>query len=108
MSKISLTVFLCDGKDCTRAWQRVCDGSPAKWLKRQLEAAGLPYKLKIIRTECMDHCEEAACLCCVYGNAARFEMRIRSRHEADRLLASLRSCVESSPYSGSKERTGDW
>jgi hypothetical protein len=94
MSKIALTVFLCTDKDCMRAWHRVCDGSPGKWLKRQVEEAGLPYKLNVVKTECMDRCDEAACLCCVRGRHACLETHVRSPHDVDRLLAALRSCVE--------------
>jgi hypothetical protein len=50
MSKVPLTVFLCAGKDCARAWRRVCDGSPGKWLKRHAQEAGLPYKLRVVKT----------------------------------------------------------
>jgi hypothetical protein len=95
MSKLSLTVILCAGKDCARAWRRVCDGSPGKWLRRRVEEAGLPYKLRVVKTECMDRCERAACLCCVAGPRADFATDVRSPHDADRLLAALRSTVES-------------
>ncbi len=95
MGKRALTVFLCTGKDCRRAWARVCDGSPGKWLKRHAERAGLPYKLKVVETACMDHCDDAACLCFVAGHRASLETEIRSHHDADRLLAALRACVES-------------
>lgn len=95
MSKTALTVFLCSGKDCTRAWHRLCAGSPGKWLKHQVEDAELPYKLKIVKTECMDRCDQAACLCFVHGPHACFETAVRSPHDRDRLLAGLRSCAES-------------
>ncbi len=88
MSKTSLTVFLCTSKDCSRAWERFCDGSPGKWLKRQFEAAGLPYKLRVIKTDCMDRCDEAACLCLVHGDRARVETDVRSAHDLGRLLAA--------------------
>lgn len=94
MSKPTLTVFLCAGKDCQKAWHRVCDGSPGKWLKRQLEAAGLPYKLEVIKTDCWDRCRHAANLCLVHGCRAGVETDICSEDDADRLLAALRSCVE--------------
>jgi predicted metal-binding protein len=94
MSKPTITVFLCTHKDCSRAWRRVCDGSPGKWLKRQVESAGLPYKLTIVKTDCMDRCDEAACLCFVHGRQASLERGIRSADDADRLLAALRACVE--------------
>ena len=94
MSKTRVTVFLCSGKDCGKAWRHVGDGAPGKWLKRQVEAAGLPYKLDVVKTECMDRCEHAACVCFVYGGCAAPESLIRSAHDADRLLAALRSCVE--------------
>ena len=95
MSKQRLTVFLCQGDDCRRAWRRVCDGAPRKWLKRHLEEAGLPYKLRVVETECMDRCDDAANLCCVRGTCAALVQRVRSADDADRLLAALRSCVES-------------
>ncbi len=94
MSKTAITIFLCTGKDCTKAWHRVCHGSPGKWLKHQAEAEGLPYKLKIIKTECMDRCEQAACLCCVRDQHACFETGIHSLHDCHRLLAALRGCAE--------------
>src|SRR5438445_12439419 len=90
MSKTHLTVFLCDGKDCGKAWRHVCDGSPGKWLKRQVETAGLPFKLNVVKTECMDRCDQAATVCCVNGGQACIESEIESVHDADRLLASLR------------------
>ena len=68
MNKIPLTVFLCTSKDCSKAWRRVCHGSPGKWLKHQVQAAGLPYKLNIVETGCMDRCEQAACLCGFTGS----------------------------------------
>ena len=94
MSKTPLTVFLCAGKDCARAWRRVCDGSPGKWLKRHAREAGLPYKLHVVKTECMDRCDEAACLCFVHGPAAALETDVHSEHAADRLLAALRACAD--------------
>ena len=94
MSKTRLTVFLCQGKDCRKAWKKVCSGSPGKWLKRRVEEAGLPYKLWIVKTECMDRCEEAACLCAVCGECADCVTEVRSAHEEDRILAHLRSCAE--------------
>jgi hypothetical protein len=94
MSKPVVTVFLCDGKDCARAWKRVCDGSPGKWLKRCVEEAELPYKLNVVWTECMDKCEEAANCCFVHGEAAAIVERVRDEDDADRLLAALRACVE--------------
>ncbi len=97
MSRIELTVFLCDGKDCRKAWRRLYDGSRAKWLKRQVEAAGLPYKVHVVRTECMDKCADAANLCVVHDRRARCESRITSEFDAQRLLAALRDVAESSP-----------
>jgi predicted metal-binding protein len=94
MSKTRVTVFVCTGKDCARAWCRLCDGSPGKWLKRHVEASGLPYKLTTVKTECMDRCDHAGCLCFQHGSCAAPECDIRSEHDADRLLAALRSCVE--------------
>jgi hypothetical protein len=94
MSKTAVTVFLCAGKDCSKAWRRVCDGAPGKWLKHRVEVAGLPYKLKVVKTECMDRCDAAACVCFVHGHDAVVEAEIRSEHAADRLLATLRACCE--------------
>src|SRR5262249_49405525 len=94
MSKVRVTVFVCTGKDCGRAWRRVCDGSPRQWLKGHVEEARLPYKLNVVKTECMDRCDEAANLCFVRGGTASCEARVRSAHDADRLLAALRACVE--------------
>jgi predicted metal-binding protein len=94
MSKTAVTVFLCAGKDCSKAWRRVCDGSPGKWLKHRVEEARLPYKLQVVKTECLDRCDEAACLCFVHGHAASLETQVRSSQEADRLLAALRACCE--------------
>jgi hypothetical protein len=98
MSKQQLTVFLCADKDCAKAWSRVCGSAPRKWLKRLIKDADLPYKLKVIETECMDRCEEAACLCVVDGDAACWETLVRSRHDADRLLAAFRVCAESGAH----------
>ena len=94
MSKTSVTVFLCTGKDCRKAWRRVCDGSPGKWLKGQVEDAGLPYKLHLVKTECMDCCKHAARLCCVQGASAMLHENLRSSDDADGFLAALRCCVE--------------
>lgn len=94
MSKTAVMVFLCDGKDCRKAWRRLCDSSPGKWLKKQVEDADLPYKLHIIKTECMDRCEHAASVSCVHGEAAALVENIHSADDADRLLAALRCCVE--------------
>src|SRR5262245_62094049 len=93
MSKPRVTVFICTGKDCARAWRRFGHGSPGKWLKRHVEEAGLPYKLTIVKTECMDHCENAGCMCFQHDRHAAAECDIRGGHDADRLLAALRSCV---------------
>lgn len=90
-----VTVFLCTGKDCVKAWRRLCDGSPKKWLRRQVEDAGLPYKLKVVETECMDRCEHAACLCGVTGSRACFTADIRAKDDADHILAGLRAAAES-------------
>ncbi len=94
MSKTSVMVFLCTGKDCRKAWRRVCDEPPRKWIKRQVEESGLPYKLRVVETECMDRCEHAGSVCCVHGASALFQQDIRSPDDADRLLAALRCCVE--------------
>ena len=102
MSKTAVTVFLCAGKDCSKAWRHVCDGAPGKWLKHCVEGAGLPYKLKVVKTECMDRCDEAACLCFVHGPAAAFETDVHSDHAADRLLAALRACVEGAGLSAAR------
>jgi hypothetical protein len=98
MSKIRVQLFLCTGKDCRKAWARACPGSPAKWLKRQIENAGLPYKLNVVETACMDRCEEAACLCAVYGDRAGCVTELRAEEDGDRVLATLRSCVETAPF----------
>jgi predicted metal-binding protein len=94
MSKRAVTVFLCTGKDCGKAWRRVCDGSPGKWLKRQVEVAGLPYKLTVVKTECMDRCDQAACVCAVAGGRAALTTDVRSEDDGDRILAALRCCVD--------------
>ncbi len=95
MSKRHITLFVCDDKDCAKAWSHTCrNGSPGKWLKRHVKEAGLPYKLDIIKTACMDRCEDAACLCIVANGVAVWETHIRSADDVDRLLAALRCCVE--------------
>jgi hypothetical protein len=94
MSKTGVAVFLCTGKDCRKAWRHVCDGAAGKWLRRQVQDAGLPYKLTVVETECMDRCEDAANLCFVAGACAARQSRVRAAEDADRLLAALRSCVE--------------
>jgi hypothetical protein len=100
MSKPSVTVFLCTGKDCGRAWRKLTDATPKKWLKRRVEEAGLPYKLRVVETYCQDRCENAACLCAVSGPCAALETCIRSDDDADRVLAAFRSCVERAAPSG--------
>lgn len=94
MAKIKLTVFLCHGKDCRKAWARVADCSPRKWLKMHIKQAGLPYKLNVVETSCQDNCERAACICCVADDWASSIRKIRSADDADRILAALRSCAE--------------
>jgi hypothetical protein len=89
MSKIPLTVFVCTGKDCAKAWGRFCDGSPGKWLKRHVEAAGLPYKLNVVKTDCMDRCDDAACLCFVHQHKASEQLRVRSASDLGRLLGAM-------------------
>ena len=101
MSKPRLTVFLCTAKDCCKAWSRAgIEHSPGKWLKHLVKEAGLPYKLDIVKTGCMDHCEQAACLCVVGDGTSAWETEIRSRHDADRLLATLRVCAEEAESGG--------
>jgi predicted metal-binding protein len=90
MSKTHLTVFLCAGKDCRKAWRHICDGSPGKWLRRHVEDAGLPYKLDVIKTECMDRCKHAANLCLVHDGHACEQTEITCDEDANRLLAALR------------------
>jgi hypothetical protein len=94
MSKTRLTLFVCNGKDCRRAWDRVAGGWPGKWLKRQVERAGLPYKLNVVETSCQDHCEDAACLHAVCVSCAAAVTAVRSEYDGDRILAALRSCAE--------------
>jgi hypothetical protein len=94
MSKSRLTLFVCKGKDCRRAWDRFAGRSPGKWLKRQVEHAGLPYKLTVVETDCQDRCQDAACLQAISGACATAVTAIRSDHDADRILAALRSCAE--------------
>jgi hypothetical protein len=69
--------------------------SPGRWLKHRAEEAGLPYKLKVVKTECMGRCDDAACVCFVQGRAADVVTKVRSGNAADRLLAALRACCES-------------
>lgn len=95
MSKTVVTVFVCTGKDCTRAWKKVCSGSPKKFLKEQLRESGMPFRLNVIETSCMDQCEQAANVCFVSGDCADFAREIRSSDDGDRLLLHMRSCVES-------------
>jgi hypothetical protein len=99
MSKTVITVFLCTGKDCSKAWRRWCAESPGKWLKHCVRDAELPYKLNIVKTECMDRCEQAACLCFVNGRCASLETNLHSAHHGDRILAALRACVETAATS---------
>jgi predicted metal-binding protein len=105
MGKISLTVFLCTGKDCARTWRKLAAASPKKWLKHHLKEAGLPLKLHIIETVCMDRCEKAANLCFVHADCAGCVGRVRSAEDADRVLAAMRSYVERSTQA-SKQATG--
>jgi NADH:ubiquinone oxidoreductase subunit E len=95
MSKQRLTVFVCQGKDCRKAWEQLTDSAPEKWLKRRVEEAALNCKLRVVGTECQDNCEDAACLCAVCGPCAALETRIRSKADADRLMTALRGCTES-------------
>lgn len=106
MSKISLTVFLCTGKDCSKAWRRICDDSPRKWLKRRLEETGVPAKLDVIRTECMDHCKEAACLHLVCEGRARLEMEVRSEHDLGRILEAALDVLDVPWRLTDRERKG--
>jgi hypothetical protein len=86
MSKIPLTVFLCTDKDCAKAWRRVCDDAPRKWLKKRLAEIGVPARVRVVRTECMDHCEEAACLQLVCEGRARLETHFLAHHDLARLF----------------------
>src|SRR5258707_5410162 len=96
MSKTRITVFLCTGEDCSKAWHHVCDGSPGKWLKRQVEAADFPCKLRIVKTDCMDQCDEAACACCVHNGNAGQVTNIHKSQDGNRLVAAVRNCLERS------------
>src|SRR5262245_36236557 len=97
MARTAVTVFLCTGKDCARVWRKAgVGGTPRKWLKQRLKEAGLPFKLHVVETACMDRCEQAANLCFVRGRCASFETELRPAHDADRVLAALRACVERS------------
>jgi len=97
MAKVSVTVFLCTGKDCARAWRKLCDdSSPRKWIRQQLKEAKLPFKLNLVKTECMDQCARAGCLWVVYGRHACQEMEVCSAEDGDRVLAAMRACVEAS------------
>ena len=106
MSEIRVQLFLCTGKDCRKAWARACPGSPAKWLKRQVEKAGLPYKLNVVETACMDRCEEAACLCAVCGASAGCVTEVQAEEDGDRVLATLRSCVETAAQQSEAQAKG--
>lgn len=103
MSKIRLTVFLCTGKDCRRAWDRLCSSAPHKWLKSQIKEAELPYKLNVVETSCQDNCERAACLCCVAEDWASLITKVRSPDDADRILAALRCCAEVAELQAEKD-----
>jgi hypothetical protein len=94
MSKPAMTVFLCGGKDCAKAWKRVCRNSPAKWLKRRADEAGLPFKLNVVDTECMDRCDDAATCWFVHGGAAMCVDCVHGDSDAGRILAALRDCAE--------------
>jgi hypothetical protein len=94
MSKKSLTAFVCTGKDCRKSWHRFITGSPTKWLKKHVEEAGLPVKLHLVQTECMDQCENAAALCIVNGGCSAWATQVRSAHDADRVLGLMRSLID--------------
>ncbi len=96
MSRQPLLVYVCAGKDCSRAWERLCDASPRKWLKRHLEDAGLPGKVEVIRTECMDRCKEAANLCLVFADRACLETEVRRAADIERLRETARRLCEPS------------
>jgi len=93
MGKPCVLVYLCTGKECRKVWRRQSDLPPGKWLKRHAAAAELPYRLKLIKTECMDRCEEAANVCVVHGDRARLVSELRLR-DGPRLLAACMACVE--------------
>jgi hypothetical protein len=93
MSKPTLTVFVCTSKDCERAWRHVCDGSPRKWIKKRVEAAGLACKLRVVKTDCMDRCEDAANVCLVHGDRAQLLSEIERAGDEDRLLAGVRAVL---------------
>ena len=65
-----------------------------KMAQGEVEKAGLPYKLHIVKTECMDRCDHAASVCCVQGATAALQENLRSSDDADSFLAALRCCVE--------------
>jgi hypothetical protein len=94
MGRTRLTLFLCQGKACRKAWGKLTDSAPGKWLRRQLGRAGLPYKLRVVKTGCQDRCDDAAAFCCVCGPAAEAVRGLRSAGDADRALAALRACAE--------------
>ena len=86
MGRLPLTVFMCTDKDCAKAWRRICNNSPRKWLKRRFAEAGIPCRLNVVRTDCMDQCERAASLCFVQGDRARLELEMRSECDLPRLF----------------------
>lgn len=93
MSKKVVALFVCTGKDCRRAWHKH-ERSPAKWVKRYLEDADLPMKVQVVETECMDRCEEAACMCVVHAERARTLVEFRGDRDAEKLSSALRQVVE--------------
>jgi hypothetical protein len=86
MSRTPLTVFLCTEKDCAKAWRHICADSPRKWLKRRFAEAGIPCRLNVVKANCMDRCDQAACLHFVQRDRARLEVNVRSQRDLARLF----------------------
>lgn len=91
MSKPRVLAFVCQGKDCRRVWQQH-HVHPGKWLK--WIGSQLPLKLRVVESECMDHCEDAACICLVSGKHACLDLNVQPRKDDERVLETLQRLID--------------
>jgi hypothetical protein len=92
----TLTVFICRGKDCRRAWRNLPEEvGVRRWVKESAAEllGGSRNQIETIETDCMDRCAEAGCLFVAGAGGAGFVTNLHGRQATQRLQQSLKVAI---------------
>lgn len=88
-----LTVFICRGKECRRAWRNLPEEvGVRRWVKETAAVllGGSRNQIETIETDCMDRCAEAGCVFVAGEGGACFVTNLQGRQATPRLFESIK------------------